>query len=126
MTTQTAGATSAEIIQGQQEYLLPAMLHMYSEPLALTEGKGARVWDADGKEYLDLFSGILTTSIGHCHPHINERVREQMERLGHVSTLYANEVQVEAAKKLAAIAPGNLKRTFFTNSGTEEIGRAHV
>jgi len=124
MTMQTAGATSAEILQGQQEYLLPAMLHMYSEPLALTEGRGARVWDADGKEYLDLFSGILTTSIGHCHPHINERVREQMERLGHVSTLYANEVQVEGAKKLAVIAPGNLKRTFFTNSGTEAIETA--
>jgi len=124
MTTQTAGATSAEIIQGQREYLLPAMLHMYSEPLALAGGEGVRVWDADGKEYLDLFSGILTTSIGHCHPRINERVQEQMERLGHVSTLYATEIQVEAAKKLAAIAPGNLKRTFFTNSGTEAIETA--
>lgn len=124
MTTQTAGATSAEIIQGQREYLLPAMLHMYSEPLALAGGKGVRVWDSDGKEYLDLFSGILTTSIGHCHPRINERVQEQMERLGHVSTLYATEIQVEAAKKLAAIAPGNLKRTFFTNSGTEAIETA--
>ena len=124
MTTQTEGATSAEIIQGQREYLLPAMLHMYSEPLALAGGKGVRVWDADGKEYLDLFSGILTTSIGHCHPRINERVQEQMERLGHVSTLYATEIQVEAAKKLAAIAPGNLKRTFFTNSGTEAIETA--
>ncbi len=124
MTTKTAGATSAEIIQGQREYLLPAMLHMYSEPLALAGGKGVWVWDADGKEYLDLFSGILTTSIGHCHPRINERVQEQMERLGHVSTLYATEIQVEAAKKLAAIAPGNLKRTFFTNSGTEAIETA--
>lgn len=124
MSTDTAGATSADIIAGQREYLLPAMLHMYSEPLALSHGKGARVTDADGKEYLDLFSGILTTSVGHCHPRVNERVQEQMERLGHVSTLYATEVQVEAAKKLAAIAPGALKRTFFTNSGTEAIETA--
>lgn len=119
-----AGATSAEILQGQREYLLPAMLHMYSEPLALAEGHGVRVTDADGIEYLDLFSGILTTSIGHGHPRIVERVTEQMARLGHVSTLYATEIQVEAARKLAAIAPGDLKRTFFTNSGTEAIETA--
>ena len=124
MSTPTAGMSNAEIVAGQREYLLPAMLHMYSEPLALAEGKGVRVRDADGKEYLDLFSGILTTSIGHCHPRIIERVTEQMSRLGHVSTLYANEPQVEAARLLAEIAPGNLKRTFFSNSGTEAIETA--
>jgi 4-aminobutyrate aminotransferase-like enzyme len=116
--------SSAEIVAGQREYLLPSMLHMYSEPLALAEGKGVRVKDADGKEYLDLFSGILTTSIGHCHPRIIERVTDQMNRLGHVSTLYATEVQVEAARRLAEIAPGNLTRTFFSNSGTEAIETA--
>jgi 4-aminobutyrate aminotransferase-like enzyme len=124
MSIVSAGATNAEILEGQREYLLPAMLHMYSEPLVLAGGQGVRVVDADGKEYLDLFSGILTTSIGHCNPRINQRVREQMERLGHVSTLYATEVQVEAARKLADIAPGALKRTFFTNSGTEAIETA--
>jgi 4-aminobutyrate aminotransferase-like enzyme len=120
----TASMTNADIVAGQREYLLPAMLHMYSEPLALAEGQGVRVRDADGKEYLDLFSGILTTSIGHGHPRIIERVTEQMQRLGHVSTLYATEVQVEAARRLAEIAPGDLKRTFFTNSGTEAIETA--
>ena len=124
MSIETASMTNAEIVAGQREHLLPAMLHMYSEPLALAEGKGVRVKDADGKEYLDLFSGILTTSIGHCHPRIIERVTEQMNRLGHVSTLYATEVQVEAARRLAEIAPGNLTRTFFTNSGTEAIETA--
>ena len=124
MSTQTLGLTNADIIAGQKEYLLPAMLHMYSEPLPLVEGKGVRVRDADGKEYLDLFSGILTTSIGHCHPRLIERVTQQMNRLGHVSTLYATEVQVEAARRLAEIAPGNLKRTFFVNSGTEAIETA--
>jgi alanine-glyoxylate transaminase / (R)-3-amino-2-methylpropionate-pyruvate transaminase len=124
MSAHTAGMSNAEIVAGQREYLLPAMLHMYSEPLALAEGKGVRVRDADGKEYLDLFSGILTTSIGHCHPRIIERVTEQMSCLGHVSTLYATEVQVEAARLLAEIAPGNLKRTFFSNSGTEAIETA--
>jgi alanine-glyoxylate transaminase/(R)-3-amino-2-methylpropionate-pyruvate transaminase len=127
MTAQTAHTTSltnAEIVNGQREYLLPAMIHMYSEPLALVEGKGARVRDAEGKEYLDLFSGILTTSLGHCHPRIIERTTDQMNRLGHVSTLYATEVQVEAARRLSEIAPGSLKRTFFTNSGSEAIDTA--
>ncbi len=124
MTTATAHLTSADIVRGQREYLLPAMLHMYAEPLALVEGHGVRVRDADGREYLDLFSGILTTSIGHCHPRINQRVNEQMSRLGHVSTLYATDVQVEAARKLSEIAPGKLKRTFFTNSGSEAIDTA--
>jgi len=124
MTVHAGSLTNADIIRGQREYLLPAMLHMYGEPVALVEGKGARVWDADGKEYLDLFSGILTTSIGHCHPRIIERVTDQMNRLGHVSTLYATDVQVEAAKRLAEIAPGKLRRTFFTNSGSEAIDTA--
>jgi len=118
------GSTSAEVAQGHREYLLPAMIHLYQEPLALAEGEGVRVRDADGREYLDLFAGILTTSVGHCNARVVGAVTEQMKRLGHVSTLYANETHVEAAKKLAEIAPGALKRTFFSNSGTEAIETA--
>jgi len=119
-----AGATSAEIVQGQREYLLPSMLHMYSEPMALVAGEGVRVCDAEGREYLDLFAGILTTSVGHCNPRVNAAMAAQMNRLGHVSTLYATEAHVEAAKKIAEISPGALKRTFFSNSGTEAIETA--
>ena len=122
--TLTKGPTSAEIIHGQQEYLLPAMLHLYDEPLALAKGEGVRVWDPEGQEYMDLFSGILTTSVGHCNPHVVDAVTRQMNTLGHTSTLYATEPQVEAARKLADIAPGELKRTFFTNSGTEAVETA--
>jgi 4-aminobutyrate aminotransferase-like enzyme len=120
----TSAVLGQDIIDGQREYLLPSMLHLYSEPLCLTEGQGIRVRDANGNEYLDLFSGILTTSVGHCHPRVVEAMTDQMGRLGHVSTLYANEPQVEAAKKIARIAPGDLRRTFFTNSGTEAIETA--
>jgi len=122
--TLTKGATSAETIHGQREYLLPAMLHMYDEPLVLEEGEGVRVRDPEGREYLDLFAGILTTSVGHCNPRVVDATAAQMRRLGHVSTLYANEVHVEAARKIADIAPDSLKRTFFTNSGTEAIETA--
>ena len=119
-----AGARSAEIVHGQREYLLPSMLHMYSEPLSLVEGKGVRVKDAEGREYLDLFAGILTTSVGHCNPRVNDAVNTQMNRLGHVSTLYSTGMQVEAAKRIAEISPGELRRTFFSNSGTEAIETA--
>jgi 4-aminobutyrate aminotransferase len=119
-----AATTSSDVLEGQREYLLPAMLHLYSEPLVLCEGYGARVRDPEGREYLDLFSGILTTSLGHAHPRIVDAVEDQMRRLGHVSTLYATEPQVEAAKRLASIAPGGLRRTFFSNSGTEAIETA--
>ena len=122
--TLATGPTSAEIIHGQREYLLPSMLHLYSEPLAIAEAEGVRVLDAEGREYLDLFAGILTTSVGHCNPRVVAAVTGQMRRLGHVSTLYATEVQVEAARKIADIAPGALRRTFFTNSGTEAIETA--
>jgi alanine-glyoxylate transaminase / (R)-3-amino-2-methylpropionate-pyruvate transaminase len=118
------GVSRNEILEGQNEYLLPSLLHMYAEPLTLVEGDGVRVRDAEGREYLDLFSGILTTSVGHCNPRVLAATSEQMHRLGHVSTLYATEPQVEAARRIAEIAPGALKRTFFSNSGTEAIETA--
>lgn len=122
--TLTRGVTSAETVHGQREFLLPSILHLYAEPLVLTEGEGVRVRDPEGHEYLDLFSGILTTSVGHCNPRVVDAVTRQAKKLGHVSTLYATEIQVEAARKIADIAPGALKRTFFSNSGTEAIETA--
>jgi alanine-glyoxylate transaminase / (R)-3-amino-2-methylpropionate-pyruvate transaminase len=107
-----------------EQFILPAARPYYQEPLVLVEGSGSSVTDADGVEYLDFFCGILTTGIGHCHPEVTERVREQVGRLGHVSTLYLNEPQVNAARRLAGIAPGRLRKTFFTNSGTEAVETA--
>ncbi len=115
---------SQAVMAGQKEFVFPAAKPLYDDPLVLAEGEGVRVRDADGREYLDLFSGILTTSVGHCNPKVVARVQEQMARLGHTSTLYATEPHVEAARRLADIAPGRLSRTFFTNSGTEAIETA--
>lgn len=102
----------------------PSMVHMYARPLVLEEGEGVRVRDSEGREYLDLFAGILTTSVGHCHPRVVEAVERQVRRLGHVSTLYETEPHMEAARRLAELAPGGLRRSFFTNSGTEAIETA--
>jgi alanine-glyoxylate transaminase/(R)-3-amino-2-methylpropionate-pyruvate transaminase len=107
-----------------QDYVIPAALPYYKDPLVLVEGSGSTVTDAEGREYLDFFCGILTAGIGHCHPEVVERVRDQVGRLGHTSTLYLNEPQVNAARRLAGIAPGSLRKTFFTNSGTEAVETA--
>src|SRR5262249_56321464 len=63
--------------------------------------------------------GVLTTSVGHVHPHVTEAIIDQVKKLNHASTLYANGPQSRLAEKLAEIAPGELEKSFFTNSGTE-------
>ncbi len=108
----------------QQEYLFPCLKPLYEEPIAIVEANGVTVIDAEGEAYLDFFAGILTTSIGHCHPEVVARVRDQIGRLGHTSTLYITENQINVARKLEAIAPGSLKTCFFTNSGTEAVETA--
>ena len=121
---ENVASRSAGIWHRQRDVLFDAVKPFYGEPLALVEGEGAWVVDADGERYLDLFGGILTTSLGHCHPRIVSAVQEQVGRLGHTSTLYVTEPQVDAAERLVGITPGALDRVFFTNSGTEAIETA--
>ena len=120
----SAASYGADIFAEQQRYLFDCVKPLYDEPLAIAEGSGCRVKDYDGREYLDAFAGILTTSLGHCHPAVVAAVQEQAARVGHLSTLYVNDRQVEAARSLAEISPGDLTRTFFLNSGTEAIETA--
>lgn len=120
----TASLSASDVRAGHAEYLFPCVAPYYREPLVLVEAQGVRVVDAEGREYLDLFAGILTTSVGHCHPEVVARVRDQVGRLGHTSTMYMTEPQVGVARRLAELAPGELKRTFFTNSGSEAIETA--
>jgi 4-aminobutyrate aminotransferase-like enzyme len=123
MTTSTTSSADA-VKAGWTEFIIPAAPPYYKDPVVLVEGNGSTATDADGREYLDFFCGILTTGIGHCHPEVVERVREQVGRLGHTSTLYLSEPQVNAARRLAGLAPGGLRKTFFTNSGTEAVETA--
>ena len=78
-----------------------------------------RVKDVTGKEYLDFFGGILTVSVGHGHPKVNAALKAQIDRLGHVSTLYPTIPAVELAERLARITPGRLQKSYFLASGTE-------
>ncbi len=109
-----------QILLAQKEYLFPAVFHYFEEPLVVSHAKDQYVWDVDGKQYLDFFGGIVTVSVGHCNDYVNRKVHAQIDKLEHVSTVFANEPQVALAEKLAAISPGgNLRKSFFTNSGTE-------
>src|SRR2546430_10424016 len=101
------------------EFLFPCVANYYEEPLVITEGHGVCVRDAEGRDYLDLFGGILTLGLGHSHPDVVARVQEQVARLTHTSTVYQTEEIVRVAERLATLTPGKLKKSFFTTSGTE-------
>ena len=112
--------TKDEIILANKEFLFPAVFHYFREPLVVARAKDQYVWDADGRQYLDFLGGIVTVSVGHCNEQVNAKVKQQMDRLQHVSTVFANEPQAALAKKVAALTPGGqLTKSFFTNSGTE-------
>ena len=112
--------TKQEIILANQEYLFPCVFHFFKEPLVIARAKDQFVWDADGNQYLDFFGGIVTISVGHCNETVNRKVAEQMDKLQHVSTVFANEPQAALAKRVAGLTPGGkLTKSFFTNSGTE-------
>jgi 4-aminobutyrate aminotransferase-like enzyme len=117
--TAHTGETAQSIHSKHKDYLFPSVINYYAEPLVLVEGRGIRVKDIEGKKYLDFFGGILTVSVGHCHPRVNTAVKEQLDKLGHVSTLYQTVPSVQLAETLAQITPGELKKSFFTASGTE-------
>ena len=112
--------TKEEIILANQEFLFPAVFHYYQEPLVIARAKDQYVWDADGSQYLDFFGGIVTISVGHCNEQVNRRIHAQIDRLQHVSTVFANEPQAALAKRIAGLTPEEwLTKCFFTNSGTE-------
>ncbi len=87
------------------------------QPLTLVRGEGPRVWDSDGKVYLDFVAGIAVNVLGHCHPAIIEAVQYQVTQLVHVSNLYYNTRQIELAELLSKQSNG--MRSFFSNSGAE-------
>lgn len=109
----------SDTVSKHKEFLFPAVTMYYQEPVALERGEGMYVWDESGKKYLDCFGGVLTTSVGHANQHVVDAVTDQIKKIAHTSTLYANRPQSEFAAKLAEMAPGKLEKSFFTNSGTE-------
>jgi acetylornithine/N-succinyldiaminopimelate aminotransferase len=122
-----------------QERYAAALMNTFGPPqLVLTRGKGARVWDEDGREYVDLLGGIAVNSLGHAHPAVVEAVTRQLSTLGHVSNFFATEPQITLAERLLGLlgppraeeaahqgpvvggtTGGSVGKVFFTNSGAE-------
>ncbi|MEE8448406.1 MAG: aspartate aminotransferase family protein, partial [Thermodesulfobacteriota bacterium] len=94
------------------------VMHTYSNyPVVLTRGEGCRVWDVEGKEYLDFLAGIAVCSLGHCHPKLVAAVKDQVSKLIHISNWYLNEPQIRLAQLL--VENSFADRAFFCNSGAE-------
>jgi alanine-glyoxylate transaminase / (R)-3-amino-2-methylpropionate-pyruvate transaminase len=116
-----AGPSREEILALRREYLNPGILTYYKQPICIVEGHMQYLWDETGKQYLDGIAGIVTVSVGHCHPKITERIREQVGKLVHTTTIYLNPNIAVYARELARRMPdgSNLKVTYFTNAGSE-------
>src|SRR3982751_1241467 len=89
------------------------------QPITLVRGEGVRLFDADGREYLDLLSGIGVASLGHAHPALAAAIAEQARTLLHTSNLFYHPLQGQLAERLATLS--GLPRAFFCNSGTEAV-----
>lgn len=115
------GKPWTEIVALRKHHLNPSLSSnlLYKEPLLLTQGHMQWLWDHKGKRYLDMFAGIVTVSVGHCHPKVVAAAENQLKKLWHTSNVYLYPTVHEFAEKLAAKMPGDLKVCYFTNSGSE-------
>ncbi|GLC26904.1 aspartate aminotransferase family protein [Roseisolibacter agri] len=113
------GPSRDEILAMRKQFANPAVFTLYREPLLIVEGHMQYLYDETGRRYLDLFAGIVTVSVGHCHPTVVKRVQEQVATLQHATTIYLHPSFPLLAKKLAAKMPPGLDVTYFVNSGSE-------
>ncbi len=114
-----SGPTAAEVLATRREFLNPGIFHFYQRPLMIVEGKGQWLFDETGRRYLDAIGGIVTISVGHCHPRVVAAINRQNELLQHTTTIYLHPNVALYAKELAAKLPGELKVVYFVNSGSE-------
>ncbi|MFN3477375.1 MAG: aminotransferase class III-fold pyridoxal phosphate-dependent enzyme, partial [Candidatus Methylomirabilales bacterium] len=90
-------ASTEKLLADSARYLANTYARL---PIVLVKGEGARVWDSDGKEYLDFVAGLAVNNLGHCHPKVVAAIKDQAEKLLHVSNLYHIEPQIKLAKLL--------------------------
>ena len=102
----------------QQRWDSVMMRNYGTPPVALVRGQGCRVWDVDGRDFLDLLGGIAVSSLGHAHPAVVDAVSQQVAQLAHTSNLYINPVALDLAERLATLPDGDGWRVFLCNDGT--------
>lgn len=112
--------STQELKERRKKSISHSVFHYYSEPLHLVKAKGTRVWDAEGKEYIDCIGGIVSISIGHNHPKVKEALKAKFDNddIQHGPTIYLTEPVVRLAENLLKNAPG-MDRVFVSNSGSE-------
>jgi alanine-glyoxylate transaminase/(R)-3-amino-2-methylpropionate-pyruvate transaminase len=113
------GPSAEEVLAMRQEFLNPTIFHFYKKPIMIVEGKQQYLYDEKGRRYLDAFAGIVTVSVGHCHPYVMAAANKQNNLLQHTTTIYLHPNIAEYAKALASKLPGNLKVCYFVNSGSD-------
>jgi len=117
--TPYSGPSKDDVLRLRRQFINPALFHYYREPLMIVEGRGQYLYDESGRRYLDAFGGIVTVSVGHCHPHVTAAVHRQNETLQHATTIYLHPNIALYGESLAAKLPGDLKVCYFVNSGSE-------
>jgi acetylornithine/N-succinyldiaminopimelate aminotransferase len=115
MTLETT-QTFTDIAASEDQFQLATYKKM---PIAAERGDGVWIYTSDGEKYLDLYGGHAVAGTGHCHPHVVKALREQSEKLLFYSNLVYSETRAKAAQKLVSVAPSELTKAFFCNSGTE-------
>jgi 4-aminobutyrate aminotransferase-like enzyme len=118
-TPKIAETRSEEVVRKHKEFIWPAVTNYYQQPLVVDHASMQYLWDVEGNKYLDFFGGIVTIGVGHCNPKVTSKIKAQVDKLQHTSTLFPNEAVVALAEKLSEITPGKLQKSFFTSSGTE-------
>ena len=111
--------TKDEILKKHKQFLFPSITTYFADPLVTDHASMQYLWDVGGKKYLDFFGGIVTISVGHSNPRVTSKIKTQVDKLQHASTVFPNEGVVALAEKLAQITPGEISQTFPSNSGTE-------
>jgi 4-aminobutyrate aminotransferase len=122
--TALPGPRAAELLERDKRYVSPSYTRIY--PLVVERGSGAVIQDVDGNLFLDFTAGIAVTSTGHCHPHVVAAIKDQADKLLHMSgTDFYYQPQIDLSQRLAESGPGKgAKRVFFTNSGAEALEAA--
>lgn len=113
------GPEYQEVQKFRGDLLNPALVTHFSDPLLIHAGHMQWLYDHTGRRYLDLFGGIVTVSLGHCHPKVTAAATEQMNKLWHTTNIYLHPKIHEYAERLTSTLPGNLKVVYFVNSGSE-------
>lgn len=111
--------THDELVRKKQEYVFNCVTTYFKDPLVIDHAKNQYVWDLEGKQYLDFLGGIVTISVGHSNEKVTSKIKAQIDKVQHTSTLFITEALVSLAEKIAQIAPGKLQKSYFSNSGTE-------